>query len=98
MMMDKKEITKKMIDGHRKAFATGFNSMVMLQENASKAMDSFLKQTPWVPFQTKSMINEWNSMCKKGAMDFKEAAERSYSKLEEVLTYNLETVQTKTKN
>ncbi|MEN6468725.1 MAG: hypothetical protein ABFD45_07225 [Smithella sp.] len=96
--MDNKEITKKMIDGHRKAFETGFNSMVMLQENTSKAVDSFLKQTPWVPFQTKSMINDWNSMYKKGAMDFKEAAERSYSKLEEVLTSGLETVKPKTEN
>jgi len=39
--MDNKEITKKMIDGHRKAFETGFNSMVMLQENTSKAVIVF---------------------------------------------------------
>jgi len=44
------------------------------------------------------MINDWNSMYKKGAMDFKEAAERSYSKLEEVLTSGLETVKPKTEN
>ncbi|PKN10586.1 MAG: hypothetical protein CVU72_00710 [Deltaproteobacteria bacterium HGW-Deltaproteobacteria-7] len=96
--MDNKEITKKMIDGHKKAFETGFNSMVMLQEHTSKAVDNLLKQSPWIPVQTKSMITEWTSIYKKGAMDFKEAADKSYSKLEEVLTSSLETVKTKSKN
>lgn len=96
--MDNKEITKKMIDGHKKAFETGFNSMVMLQEHTSKAVDSFLKQFPWIPVQTKSIINEWTSIYKKGTTDFKEAADQNYSKLEEILTSGLAAVKPKTKN
>jgi len=96
--MDNKEITKKMIDSHRKAFETGFNSMVMLQEHTSKTMDNILKQTPWIPVQAKSIINEWSSIYKKGAMNFKEAADQNYSKLEEVLTSGLEALKPKTKN
>jgi len=97
-IMQNKEITKKMIDSHKAAFETGFNSMVMLQEQTAKAVDNFLKQSPWIPFQAKSIINEWNSMCKKGTMDFKEAADQNYSKLEETLTSGLESFKSKSKN
>lgn len=96
--MDSNEITKKMIDSHKAAFEKGFNSMVMLQEQTSKAVDSFMKQSPWIPAQTKSMVNEWTSLYKKSTMDFKETADQNYLKLEEVLTSGLEAFQPKSKN
>ncbi len=96
--MENKEMAKQMIDCHKAAFETGFNSMVMLQEQTSKAVDNFLKQSPWIPVQTKSFINEWTSMYKKGTMDFKEAADQNYSKLEEFLMSGLDdAVKTKIK-
>jgi len=96
--MQNKEITKKMIDSQKFVFESGFNSMLMLQEQTSKAVDNFLKQSPWIPFQAKSIINEWNSMCKKGTTDFKEAADQNYAKLEEFLTSGIEKNKSKTKN
>ena len=83
-MMYSKEMTKQMIDGHKAAFETGFTSMVMLQEQTSKAVDHFIKQSPWIPVQTKSMINEWTGMYKKGTMDIKDAVNQNFAKMEEV--------------
>jgi len=96
--MDNKEINKKIIDSQKAVFETGFNSMVMLQEQTSKALDVFLKQSPWIPVQTKSTISEWTSIYKKGTMDFKDAVDLNYEKLEEVFTSGLEKSKSKTKN
>jgi hypothetical protein len=96
--MDSKEITKQMINGHKAVFETGFNSMVVLQEQTSKAVDNFLKQSPFLPGPTKSIINEWTSIYKEGTMDFKKAADQNYSKLEEVLTSALDPFKPKSKN
>lgn len=95
--MDSKEITKQMIDGHKAAFETGFNSIIMLQKQTSKAMDNLLKQSPWIPVETKSIINEWASMYQKGTTAFKETADQNYSKLEEVLASGLEAFPAKSK-
>ncbi|MHB8137183.1 MAG: hypothetical protein ACYDGO_02185 [Smithellaceae bacterium] len=92
------EITKKMIDGHKRAFETYFNSIVMLQEHTSKALDNLMKQSFWIPVEAKSIFSEWTGMYKKGTIDFKEAADENYSKLEKVLTSGVEVFKTKTNN
>ena len=96
--MENKDIAKTMIDYHKAAFESGFNSMVMLQEQTYKAVDTMMKQSPWIPPQAKSMISEWTSMHKKGTMDFKEAAEQNYSKLEGMLSSGAGAGKPKSKN
>lgn len=96
-MMDHKQITKQIIDGQKAAWDAGFNSLVALQEQTSQAMDNFLKQSPWIPFQTKSVINEWTGIYKKSTKDLKDAADQNYAKLEEALTSGLDAFQPKSK-
>ncbi len=96
--MENKEIAKQMIGYHKAAFETGYNSMLMLQEQTTKAMDNFMKQAPWIPVQAKTFINEWTDIYKKSASDFKEAADQNYSKLEEFFVSGMEAVKPKTKN
>jgi hypothetical protein len=95
--MQNEEITQQMIDFHKAAFESGFNAVVMLQEQTSKAVDNLLQQSPWIPVQSKSAISEWNSLCKKGAMNFKETADQNYAKLAEMLTSGLAAFQVKSK-
>jgi len=97
-MMYSKEITKQMIDRHRAGFEAGFTSIAMLQEQTSKAVDHFIKQYPWIPAPTKSMINEWNGMYKKGTTDIKNAVNQNFAKLEEFLTSGLQPMQSKAKS
>lgn len=96
--MENKEIAKQMISYHKAAFETGYNSMLMLQEQTTKAVDNFLKQAPWIPVQAKTFINEWTDIYKKSASDFKEAADQNYSKLEEFFVSGMESIKPKTKN
>jgi hypothetical protein len=96
--MDNKEIAKQMISCHKTVFETGYQSMVMLQEQTAKAVDNMLKQTPWIPVQAKSFISEWTDICKKSTADFKAAADQNYSKLEEFFVSGVEGTKPKSKN
>lgn len=96
--MENNEILKQVINYHKAAFDTGFNSVVMLHEQTSKAVDNILRQSPWIPSQTKSLFNEWSDMYKKSTLDFKEAADQNYSKLEEYFESGLDAVKPKSKN
>ncbi|HON59753.1 MAG TPA: hypothetical protein P5040_00065 [Smithella sp.] len=83
--MDNKENAKKMIEYHKAAFETYYNSILMLQDQTTKALENMLKQSPWIPAQTKSFINEWIGIYKKVTEDFKEAVDQNYAKMEEFL-------------
>jgi phosphopantothenoylcysteine synthetase/decarboxylase len=95
--MENEKIAKQLVDYNKAAFETGFNSVLMLQEQTTKAMDNIIQQSPWLPAQTKSFINEWISIYKKVTNDFKEAVDQNYSKMEEFLASGIETSKPKTK-
>jgi len=88
--MENDKMVKQMIDYHKAAFETSFNSVVMLQEQTTKALDSILQQSPVIPEQTKAFVNEWKNIYKKATADFKEAADQNYSKLEKLLIPGVE--------
>jgi hypothetical protein len=96
-IMDIKDKTKQMIDYHKAAFETYYNSVQMLQEQTTKALDNMLKQSPWIPAQTKSFINEWISIYKKVTADFKESVDQNYAKMEEFLNTESEAPKPKSK-
>lgn len=95
--MENNEFAKQMINYHKAAFETSFNSALMLQEQTTKALDNLLQQSPWLPAQTKAFINEWTSIYKKVTSDFKEAADQNYEKMEEFLTSCAEKTKPKAK-
>jgi hypothetical protein len=96
-IMDNKDNTKQMIDYHKAAFETYYNSVQMLQEQTTKALDNMLKQSPWIPAQTKSFINEWISIYKKVTADFKESVDQNYAKMDDFLNSDSEAAKPKSK-
>jgi hypothetical protein len=96
-IMENNKMVKQMIDYHKAAFETSFNSVLMLQEQTTKALDNILQQSPLIPAQTKAFINEWTNISKKVTADFKEAADQNYSKLEEFLASDIDISKTKAK-
>jgi len=74
-----------MIEFHKAAFETYYNSILFLQEQTTKSLENMLKQSPWIPAQTKSFINEWIGIYKKVTEDFKETVDKNYAKIEELL-------------
>lgn len=96
--MENNEIAKQMIGYHKAAFETGYNSMLMLQEQTTKVVDNFLKQAPWIPIQAKSLISEWTDIYKKSTANLKDVADQNYSKLEEFFVSGIEAAKPKSKN
>jgi len=68
-----------------------------LQDQTTKTLDNMLKQSPWIPAQTKSFINEWIGIYKKVTTDFKESVDQNYAKMEETLTSGDKSSTTKSK-
>jgi hypothetical protein len=97
IIMENDKMFKQMIDYHKAAFETSFNSVLMFQEQTTKALDNILQQSPVLPAQTKTVINEWTNIYKKVTADFKEAADQNYSKLEELLVSGIDIPKTKAK-
>ena len=95
--MENTKMVKQMIDYHKAAFETSFNSVLMFQEQTTKALDNIFQQSPVLPPQTKAFMNEWTGIYKKATADFKEAADQNYSKLEEFLATDINTPKTKAK-
>jgi hypothetical protein len=95
--MENTKMVKQMIDYHKAAFETSYNSVLMFQEQTTKALDNILQQSPVLPAQTKAFINEWSNIYKKVTTDFKEAADQNYSKLEELLAPDVDASKTKAK-
>ena len=90
--MESKDKTKQMIDYHKAAFETYYKSVLMIQDQTTKALDNMLKQSPWIPAQTKSFINEWIGIYKKVTDDFKESVDQNYDKMDEFLSSTAEAV------
>lgn len=95
--MQTEEITKQIISYQKAAFDSSFSAMVMLQEQTTQAVDNMLKQSPWIPVQSRTAISEWSNMCKKGTQDFKEAADQNYAKLAEMVSTGVSNFTTKEK-
>ena len=87
------EMTKKIIKAHKASFENGFNAVVMLQEHTVKAVDNVMKQLPWIPEESISIMNDWHGIYKKCTVDFKETARDNYSRLEKMLTSGVDIFQ-----
>jgi len=72
-----------MIDFHKATFDNTFNAMSILQEQTERMVNMFLEQSPWVPEEGKTAIQDWVKAYKKGRADFKSSADDSFKKVED---------------
>lgn len=84
--MDNKLIAKQLVEFHKSTFDNTFNSLAILQEQTERMVNTFLQQATWLPAAGKDAVKNWVNIYKKGRIDFKEAAEKSYKKVEEYFT------------
>jgi gas vesicle protein len=80
--MENKEIVKQMIDLYKISFENSFSAMVMFQDHAEKLLKNFIDHNPGMSDEGKKVIDQWNSVYKKGRDDFKKAMNEGYDKLE----------------
>ena len=96
--MEQGKIAKQMVDFHKATFDNTFNAMSIMQEQTERMVSMFLEQSPWVPAEGKTAIQDWVKAYKKGRSDFKTSANDSFKKVEDFfITFNKQGVETKVK-
>ena len=95
--MEPAVIAKQMIAFNKTTFDNAFNSMVMLQEQTERMVDTFLEQNPWLPEDGKKVLDQWAEAYKKGRDDFKKAVDQNFKKAESLFVETGKTEKTKTK-
>jgi len=73
-------MAKQMSGAYKTAMDNSFQTMAMIQESTEKLISQSLDKSPWVPEESKKFVNDWINACKKGAVDFKAAADEHYKK------------------
>lgn len=84
--MEPLKLAKQMIDFNKATFDNSFNTMVLIQEQMEKMVNSFLEQSTWLPEEGKKILNEWVAAYKKGREEFKKAVNESYKKVDAYFT------------
>jgi len=87
--MENKEIVKQMVDLYKISFENSFSTMVMLQDHAEKLLKNFIDHNPGMSDEGKKVIDQWNSVYKKGRDDFKKAIDEGYERIETFFDNNL---------
>jgi len=80
--MEPLKLAKQMIDFNKATFDNSFNTMVLIQEQMEKMVNSFLEQSTWLPEEGKKILNEWVATYKKGREEFKKVVNESYKKVD----------------
>jgi hypothetical protein len=80
--MEQTKIAQQMTSFYKTTYDSSVSAMNTLQEQAEKMVNLSLDQSPWLPEQSKDLVNTWTKAYRKGCDDFKAAAEAQYKKFE----------------
>ncbi len=80
--MEPMKMAKQMIEFNKATFDNSFNTMVLLQEQTEKMVNTFLEQATWLPEDGKKILNEWVAAYKKGREEFKKIVNDGYKKVD----------------
>jgi hypothetical protein len=89
MTMSSNEVTKRVLDFQKGAFASWYGTISKLQDNAASAVDTMLNQTSWIPDEGRQVISSWASTCKNERDRYKVYLEESFSVLEKHLDQDI---------
>ncbi len=80
------DILKQIVHSNKSLFDNSYEAGVALQEEAEKAVGTYLDTAPWINNEAKNAITVWTDNVKKGQQDFKAVLDKNFNSLEELLT------------
>ncbi len=95
--MEYAQITKQMIDLQKMSFLNWYDTVAMLQDQATTAMDMVLDQSAWVPEEGRKAIQSWLSACRQERGRFKSYVDEGFVGLEKYVFEEKKAAQTKIK-
>lgn len=82
--MEMQKMAKQMISFQRSIFENFYHAMNMVFEQTENMVNSFIKQMPIIPEESKKATDEAFSFYKKSRDDFKKAVDDGFDKMEKV--------------
>jgi hypothetical protein len=79
--MDMKNMALQMVDVQKTAFDSGYETLVALQDQAEKVLNTLVDQSGWFPSEGKGALSEWMGMYKRERDDFKRALDDGFDHL-----------------
>ena len=95
--MEYTQITKQVLDFQKMSFANWYDTVAMLQDQATSAMDMVLDQNTWMPEEGRKAIQSWVSACQQERGRFKSYVDEGFAGIEKLMTESKKAVQPKAK-
>jgi len=76
--MEPKAIAKETLNLSKVAFDNAFTATLLLQEQAQRIIDIYLKQMLVFPQEGKRVADTWTEACRTNGEEFKKAVEKNY--------------------
>lgn len=83
--METNQMTKKILELQKGAFAGWYGVMTAMQDQVVTSMNTVLDQSDWMPDEGRRMVQSWVKACTKGRDDYKGLVEESIDGLAKVL-------------
>ncbi len=83
--MEQKQILQQVIDFNKTSFENTYEAVMLIQDQAEKAVNMIMEQASWIPKEGKSVLNEWSGTCKKGRTELKKIVDDNFKKVEEMI-------------
>ncbi len=95
--MEYTQITKQMLDFQKMSFSNWYDTVAMLQDQATSAMDIVLDQNTWMPEEGRKAIQNWVSACQQERGRFKSYVDEGFVGIEKLMSESKKAAQPKVK-
>lgn len=83
--MEMQKMAKQVITFQKSLFENSYHAMNMIFEQTENMVNSFIKQMPMVPEESKKVMDDVIGFYKKSRDDFKKTVDEGFKKMEEML-------------
>ena len=80
--MEQTGMAKQIASFYKTAYNNSISAMNTVQDQTERWVSLSMDQSPWIPEQSKNLVNTWLKACRKGCDDFSAAADKHYKKFE----------------
>ena len=79
-------IAKQMIDVQKATFENSFKTMVAMQDQGERMVNTWMEQATWMPQEGKQVLGEWVTACKKGREGYRQMVDENFEKAKEIFS------------
>ncbi len=95
--MEYTQITKQVLDFQKMSFLNWYDTLAMLQDQATSAVDLALEQNVWMPEEGRRAVQSWISACQQERGRFKSYVDDGFLGIEKLISEGKKAVPPKVK-